>query len=163
MQSQGNNVRNIVADRRSVAAGRDVNVGDGNRVALGDYHEHNTEIREDEPEWKAPPHASGLILCPECKRRHLARSAIACTRCGYAHREVMMERERRWLLEAKRERAKLHFYGALSFLCGMFLGLFAWHLLGLQLFAFAVLSGILGFVFLPQLELKIQEWRDRGR
>jgi len=30
-----------VADRRSVAAGGDVNVGDGNRVALRDYHEHH--------------------------------------------------------------------------------------------------------------------------
>jgi hypothetical protein len=134
------------------------NNGDGARIAGRDYHEHNTDIREDEPEWQAPPRGSGLILCPKCKRRHIAENAIACTRCGYPQREVVMERHRRWLLEANRERAKQQYYGLLSFAGGMLLGLWRVHLIGLELFAFGALCGAAGYYLLPELEQKLQDW-----
>ena len=155
--------RDVVADRQSIAAGRDVNMGSHNRIAGRDYHEHNTDIREDEPEWKAPPRGSGLILCPGCKRRHIAENAIDCKRCGYPQREVMMERHRRWLLEANRERVKQQAYGVMSFAIGVLLGLLRVHLFGLQLFAFGVLCGAGGYYLLPELELKIKDWWDQHR
>lgn len=150
MPHQGNNVRNIVADRRSVVVGRDVMLGEGSRVALGDYHEHNSDIRENEPEWGRPPYGSGLILCLGCRRRHIAQQAIACSRCGYPQREIV---ERR----ANKVRARLKKEAALRNLCAAACATpILWHGVMhhtgvLSNFIGAALSGAAGYVILPAL------------
>ncbi|HEY4145187.1 hypothetical protein [Pinirhizobacter sp.] len=137
--------------------------GDNNRFAGRDYHEHRPEIREDEPEWKPPPYNSGLILCPGCKRRHIARNAIACTRCGYPQREVMQEEHRRSLLRINHEQAKRQAYGVFSGTGGLLVGLFHYDLVGIYLIALWILSGILGYIALPVLEASVRDWLSDRR
>ncbi|URX63271.1 hypothetical protein KR767_04160 [Luteibacter anthropi] len=134
--------------------------GDNNRVAGRDYNEY-TEAREDEPEWSSPPYASGLILCPGCRRRHINRAAVACPRCGYPQREISMEEHRRSLLRINREQAKLHCYAMLGFVSGILIGLLGLNLLGLSLLGFALTWAFAGYALGPVIEEQIRNLFDR--
>lgn len=80
----------VHADRQSIAAGRDVTIAEGARVTLGDHHEHRGAYSDNDPEWKAPPYGSGLVLCPSCRRAHFNEDAVDCPRCHYPHREKQL-------------------------------------------------------------------------
>jgi len=107
MHSQGNKVRNIVADRHSVAAGHDVNVGDGNRVALRDYHEHHHDAGVIDPWFRELSHRfaghADDRQCMHCEHCGLRGQPPRIDACLYCHHDIGAERRSR---EAAAERRR---------------------------------------------------------